>query len=319
MKPSHAPINPLRRVIGLDVAKLTVVLFDPLSRRSREIPNRQADLKAALAPFADYELMVCEATGGHERAALEAALELGLPAHRADAAKVKAFVRSLGGQAKTDAIDARWLARYGQERGAALPRWTPPPPEREGLASLVRHRQNLLARRTETKNRRQAPTSAPILDFLDQEIAFLDGQLAALDQRIAETLASSPELAQAETTLRAIPGIGPVAARTLIALLPELGQLNRKQAASLAGLAPHPRDSGQVQGRRHTGYSGRRELRPAMFMASLSASRRHPALKPFYDRLLAAGKPKRLALTAVARKLVVIANAVLSQKQLLTN
>jgi transposase len=316
MKPSNDPIKPIHRVIGLDVAKATIVLFDPLSRRTCEVPNTKADLQAALAPFADYELMVCEATGGHERPALEAALALGLAAHRADAAKVKSFIRSLGGAAKTDAIDARWLARYGQERGAGLTRWTPPARDREALASLVRHRQDLLAARTEAKNRRAAPSSDPFRDLLDQQIAFLDQQLEALEARIAALVASQEDLARAEATLRAVPGIGPVAARTLLALLPELGRLNRRQAASLAGLAPHPRDSGQAKRRRHVGHAGRYGLKPVLFMASLSASRRHPQLKLFAERLSNAGKPKRVVLTAVSRKLVVLANALLSPDHL---
>lgn len=310
MRPAATSIKAIIRVLGLDVAKATVVLFDPVSGRTFTIANEPAALLEALRPFADYELMVCEATGGHERAALEAAAALGLPAHRADAAKVKNYIRSHGGAAKTDAIDARWLSRYGQERGPSLPLWAAQDPDREAFASLVRHRQDLVATRTQTKNRLSAPGPGPLKRFLRTQLDFLESQIAELDLALKALLKTSRSLGAAEARLRAIPGIGPVSARTLLALLPELGSLNRRQVASLAGLAPHPKDSGQTFGRRRIGKSGRGGLRPVLFMAALSAARAHPALKAFAERLIQAGKPKRLVFTAVARKLLVIANAV---------
>ena len=310
MKPSALPIKAMIRVLGLDVAKATVVLFDPVSGRTLAIANEPQALLEALKPFADYELMVCEATGGYERACLQAAAVLGLPACRADAAKVKSYIRSHGGAAKTDAIDARWLSRYGQERGPSLPLWAPPEEHRELLAALVRHRQHLLAARIEAKNRLSAPGPEALRPFLQAQLDFLQSQVAEIDIAVKRLLADSPDLADAESRLRQIPGIGPVAARTLLALLPELGRLNRKQAASLAGLAPHPRDSGQTSARRHIGRSGRHGLRPVLFMAALAAARAHPQLSTFAQRLVSAGKPKRLVLTAVARKLLVIANAI---------
>lgn len=310
MKPRNAPIKGLSRVVGLDVAKASVTLFDPVSRRTWTVANSFEALLEALRPFAGYELMVCEATGGHERAALQAALTLGLAAHRADALRVKRYIASLGGAAKTDAIDAAWLSRYGQERGAGLLPWLPTDADRDALACLVRHRQDLIDTRTEAKNRRGAPTCQPIAAFLDAQIAFLDGQVRQIDQAIAERLAANPALQDAETRLRAVVGFGPVAARTLIALMPELGRLNRRQAASLAGLAPHPQDSGQFAGRRRIGH-GRQGLRPVLFMAALAAARANPTFKAFAHRLDQAGKPKRLILTAIARKLVVLANAIL--------
>ena len=164
--------------------------------------------------------------------------------------------------------------------------------------------------RTETKNRLGAPGSEALKPFLEAQFAFLESQIGEIDRAMAGLLAASPALASAEARLRTIPGIGPVAARTLMGLLPELGRLNRRQAASLAGLAPHPRDSGQTSGRRHTGRCGRHGLRPVLFMAALSAARAHPELRAFAQRLIAAGKPKRLVFTAVARKLLVIANSV---------
>jgi len=310
MKPTHRTIKGLDRVLGLDVAKANVVLFDPVSGRTWTVVNTPDALFRALKPFADYDLMVCEVTGGYERAALDAALILGLPAYRADALRVKRYIASLGGSAKTDPIDARWLARYGQERGEALGRWQPRDLDRDALASLVRHRQDLVAARTEAKNRRSAPGSEAISAFLDAQIAFLKDQIAKLDQAIADLLAKTGNLADKEARLRQIKGVGPVVARSLLALLPELGRLNRRQAASLAGLAPHPNDSGQRCGYRRV-RGGRPSLRSILFMAALAAMRANPQMKHFADRLICAGKPKRLVLIAVARKIVVLANALL--------
>ena len=306
--PHTAPsVEPGRAVLGLDIAKSTLALYDSVSGASLVVDNNRTALRQALARFAGHDLAVCEVTGGYERAALETAHALGLPIHRADPARAKAFIASHGGHAKTDKADARWLARLGQERFDSLPRWSPPDAERERLALLVRHRQDLVHQRTQAKNRCAAPTSAPVRDLIEAQLAFLDSQIATLDARI-ERLQASASIRPLSALLRKMPGIGPVGASALIALLPELGRLNRREIASLAGLAPHPRDSGQHAGRRHTG-GGRRELRPVLFMMALAAARTCPRLKPFYDRLVEQGKPKRLALTAVARKLIVIANA----------
>ncbi len=309
MKPSRNAIKALDRVLGLDIAKANAVLFDPVSGRTWTVANTLPSLIKALTPFAGHDLMVCEATGGYERAALDAALHVGLRAHRADAAKVKNYIRSHGGAAKTDDIDARWLSRYGQERGANLASWQAPQASREALASLVRLRQDLVAQRTAAKNRRGAPGASAAAAFLKRQVDFLDGEIRALDKAIAQLLKTDTELANAHAQLRKHKGLGPVASTVLLALLPELGRLNRKQAASLARLAPHPNESGQTHGRRRTGRGGRSGVKPALFMAALSAATHNPALSAFYKRLIQAGKPKKLAITAVARKLVVLANS----------
>ncbi|QJP13305.1 IS110 family transposase [Starkeya sp. ORNL1] len=309
------PANAGLRILGADVAKGSIVFHDDQTGRSWSAANTPESLGAALAPYAGYDWLICETTGGYERALLETAAAVGLPAARVDAAQAKAFIASHGGRAKTDRIDAAWLSRYGRERAATLTPWQVPSREREAFAARLRHRQDLLAQRTQAKNRRGAPGAEPLHQLLDRQIHFLTSQIAEIDRLMAEQLDADPDLARHEQILRAIPGIGPVAARTLIALLPELGRLGPKQAASLAGLAPHPRDSGSARKyRRMTG--GRAALRPVLFMAALSAARAHPALSAVYQRLTAAGKPKRLAIAAVARKLVVIANATLRDAQI---
>ena len=304
------PANAGLHILGADVAKHHVFFHDSLSDRGRRVANTPQALREALAPYAACDWVVCETTGGHERTLLEVAHALGLRACRADASRVKAFVASHGGRAKTDPIDAAWLARYGLERTTRLTPWTPPDPVREAFADLLRHRQDLLAQRTQARNRRSAPQAHRLHRLLDQQIGFLTDQVAQIDTDLADLLKANPELARDEETLRAIAGIGPVVARTLIGLLPELGRLGPKQVASLAGLAPHPRESGTFRGRRRMS-GGRTGLRSILFMAALSAARTHPALTAAYQRLVAAGKPKRLALAAIARRLLVIANAVL--------
>ncbi len=307
---------PAAHILGCDVAKREVVIRDSSSGVTHRIANTSAAVSAALDRIRETsgspDLIVCETTGGHERALCVAAIALGLPIHRADAARVKAFIESHGGKAKTDAIDAAWLTRYGSERLKTLALWRPPEPAREAIATCMRHRQTILARRTAAKNRLGAPGQDAVADLLEAEIDFLSRQVATLDARIGELAGQCEDFERDEKALRAIKGVGPVFARSLLAFIPELGSLSAKAAASLAGLAPHPHESGQTR-RKKPASGGRADIKPIAFMAALSAARSHPELSAFYARLIAAGKPKRLALAAVARKLVVIANAVIKQ------
>jgi transposase len=310
MRPSPRPNKTDRRMIGVDVAKATVVIYDSISKRTVAVENDLEALTAALGIYGPDDLLICEATGGYELATLQAALDLGLPAHRADAARVKNFIRSHGGIAKTDKIDAQWLATYGQERHASLALWEARSADRDALAALMRHRSALVAQRVQARNRKSAPTVGRLAPYLDAEITFLDTQIIAIEKDIAQIIAATETLSHDERKLRAIPSIGPVAARSLLAFMPELGTLGRRQAASLAGLAPHPRQSGKTLNASRTS-GGRSELRHILFMVALTAARSNANLKAFYQRLVTAGKPKRLALNAVARKIVVIANAAL--------
>lgn len=302
------PTSPTR-FLGCDVGKEWVVVHDSADDSIRSIPNRPDALARLLAGLDAGCLVVCEATGGHERALLAACLAAGIPAHRADARKVRAFQRSFGTLAKTDAVDARALTAYGRERHPHLSRWQAPDPDRCSLALLLRTRRELVAARTAWTNRLKAPaadhTLAAIIAAL---LACLSNQIARLDAMIQSRIARSATLARLNRTLLAIPGIGPHTAAALIALMPELGTLPRRQAASLAGLAPHPKDSGSSRRYRKT-TGGRPELKQALFLAALAASRHHPRLAPFHKKLRANGKKPLVAHTAVMRRLLVIANA----------
>lgn len=305
-----SPANSIRRVLGADVAKNHIVFHDSLSGQHWSAQNEPEALLQALRPYAGYLWLVCETTGGYERQLLDAAHQLALPACRADAAQVKAFIASHGARAKTDRIDAAWLARYGLERGESLRPWQPPDPNSQAFTDLAHHRQHLIDQRTQASNRRSAPAAHNLHDLLDEQIAFLSGQIDRVDRQMDALVKASSQLRHDEEVLREIPGIGPVASRAILAFMPEIGQCGPKQIASLAGLAPHPRDSGQSSKHRFTS-GGRTDLRAILFLAALSAARAHPTLKVFYKRLLDNGKPKRLALIAVARKLIVIANALI--------
>jgi transposase len=313
--PPQAAAAPAPRVVlGADVGKASVMLHDPSVPRTWSVSNRPGPLRQALRRLPADTRVVCEASGGYERALLDAAAAVGLTAHRVDAARVKAFIASHGARAKTDAKDAAWLARYGAERADTLTPWQPPSPQRIALGELTRHRQDLLAERVQAKNRLAAPTGKAVKDLLRRQIAFLTGQIETLDRRIADLIRQDPELTRADQALQEVPGIGPVVARTLLALLPELGRLSAKQASSLSGLAPHPNDSGTRKGYRRM-RPARTGIKPLLFMAALSAARKHQNLKHFHQRLIQNGKPKRLALAAIARKLLVIANAILKELQ----
>lgn len=303
---THLPVS-IEAVLGLDVAQDSVTLHDLLSRQTLTIANTHAALTAALLPFRDRKLAVCEATGGHEATLLTVLLELAIPAHRADGGKINAFARSLH-LAKTDRLDARTLALYGRERGASLTRWTPPATYQQELTSLVRRRADLVAARKTERTRAKAPGAAAVANSLARTLAFLDGEIKDLEAAIAKLIDTTPELLQRKRVLAELPGVGKTVAASLLALLPELGKLTRRQAAALAGVAPHPDQTGTTRNRGRT-KGGRRVLRPVLFVAALTAIRGDNRLSQFYKRLLAAGKPKRLALVAVMRKIVVIANA----------
>lgn len=304
-----------RPVFGCDVGQDSIVVFDSRSAQHSTVRNASDALNAFTAALPPDGLIVCEATGGHERALLDAALVAGVAAHRADGRKVKAFIRSLGRIAKTDRIDAQGLTRYGQERADHLPPWQAPDPALQSLQALVRLRRELVAQRVAHQQRCQAPGAAtvrahlePLLAQLAQSIAELE---AAIDTLIHDTLA----LRQRCETIQAIPGCGRVAATGLVALMPELGHVDRKAIAALAGLAPHPRQSGQTDAYRRV-RGGRPEVRRFLFMAALSASRHHPELKAFYERLVARGKKKIVAITALMRKLITIINARIRDAQM---
>jgi transposase len=294
------------RFVGCDVGKNEIAVFDSASQTAQRVANTPGTLAGFAARLDKDVLVVCEATGGYEAALLEALLAAGRAAHRADARKVKAFIRSFGTLGKNDDIDARALARYGQERHLQLPRWQPADRQRAELAALVLTRQDMVESRTAWSNRRKAPGA--VTSLIDPVCQTLDEQIRAIEAAIETLLSSCTPLRQAIATLRTIKGLGPVTAPALIALMPELGTLDRKQAAALAGLAPHPNQSGARDGYRRT-RGGRPEVKRLLFLPAMTAARHDPMLSAFYQRLINSGKKPIVALVAVMRKIIVIANA----------
>lgn len=305
------PATTPSRFVGCDVAKREIVVFDSGSGQTRTIPNRKPDLIRFLRSLDANCLVVCEATGGYEARLLQACLACEVPVHRADARKVKAFIRSFGILGKTDAIDARALTQYGIERHQSLARWQQPDPVREELQTLVQLRIDFVQTRQAQSNRLAAPqagATAAATKSLRAVLRTLDAQIRAIEARLRELIKQHPVLARDEAVLRGIKSFGPIVAATLLGLMPELGRICGKRAASLAGLAPHPRQSGNSVGYRAT-KGGRPAIKRALFMAAQVAARHHPELHKTYQRLIANGKKKLVAITAVMRKLIVIANA----------
>lgn len=294
--------------------KDTVTLFDSRSGKTSAVVNTAAMLQAALKPYAGCSdmLAVCEATGGYEDELLGVLERLAIPAHRADAARVKAFIRSCGTRAKTDPIDARHLSEYGLSRARSLPRWQAPDPSQARIKLLVLRRADLVAMRAQEENRRQAPRNKPIAREIAGHIAEITRRIDALDKQIHALIQQDKRMKERQAILMTVPGIGKVIAPVLLALMPELGFVDRKQVASLAGCAPHPRDSGTHKGRRFA-TGGRRQMRPLLFTAAMAASHSKSRIADTYKGMLAAGKSKMTALGAIMRRIVVIANARLKE------
>lgn len=304
---------PVRSFIGCDVGKKEIVVFDSSRQATSRLTNEPKALAAFAASLDPDVLVICEATGGYEAALLHALVSADRPVHRGDARKIKAFIRSFGTLGKTDSIDARALARYGEERHGRLALWQPADEDRVQLNRLVLTRQDMVATRTAWRNRAQAPGAATSL--IDPIVKQLDNQIRAADQAIGALIDNCQPLRNAVATLRSITGIGPITAPALLGLMPELGALDRKQAAALAGLAPHPNQSGNREGYRKL-RGGRPEVRRLLFMAALTAAKRDPGLNAFFQRLVDKGKKRIVALAAVMRKMIVIANARLRQVHL---
>lgn len=299
---------PCVRVLGCDVGKDEIVICDARTGQIETVENRPPALGAFFASVQGESFVVCEATGGYEAALIAAAHDAGSAVHRADPRKAKAFARSLRPYGKTDDLDAQALALYGKERQATLPRWTPKPQALDDLQKLVRLRIDLVQCRADYKRREKAPGTGPDKAHIKRFIDGLSVQIEQIEADIESCLGKEDSLHRTVDVIEAIPGCGHITAVTLAGLMPELGLLSRRQAASLAGLAPHPDTSGKRDGYRST-RGGRPDIKRAMFIAILSAKTHNPAIKQTYDRLLAEGKKKMVAIVACARKLITIINA----------
>ena len=256
--------------------------------------------------------VICEPSGGYERALLEALWAAGLAGRLVHAARVRAFARAQGLLAKTDPIDAVVLREFGELLHPAP--LAAPSPERERLAALVQRREQLVNLRS-MEDQRLSQTRDPVVQKLSARLLReLDQQIEQLAALIKAQIAADATLKAQSERLQQVKSIGPVTASTLLAELPELGTLSRNESGALAGVTPYNRDSGTHRGRR-TIRGGRVRGRRVLYRAAVVATRFNPILKVFYERLVKAGKPKKLALTAVMRKLVVLLNHLLKYPQ----
>jgi transposase len=294
--------------IGIDVAKDRLDVHVLPSNEAFAVARDGKGLAVLierLGPLAPY-LVVLEATGGFELTVAAALVATGMPLAVVNPRQIRDFARATGQLAKTDALDAKVIALFA-ERVRPEPRPVPTEQAR-ALGELVARRRQLIEMMTAERNRRRQLTSHRLIEGVDRLLAMLQKELSELDGDLAEGIRATPAWRERDELLRSVPGVGKVVAHSLIADLPELGRLDRKQIAALVGVAPLNRDSGKWQGKRTT-WGGRAKVRCVLYMAALVASRRNPVLATFYQRLLRAGKAKKLALTAVMRKLLTILNA----------
>lgn len=315
MKPQKLNQTKFSHFIGVDVGKYQLAIHDSQTDKTIFIDNNK---KAILTFFktnklSNNSLLVCEASGGYEAILLACTIDLNIAAHRANARRVKSFIASYGTLAKTDFSDARAIAIYAKERFTSLDLWGGINPISQELQTLVLRRDDLIVMRVAEKNRLQAPglaakTAHYVRRSCENMIAMLNRQVKAIEKMIYRLVSQNEEITMKYNILKSIAGIGSISAILIIAHMPEIGNCTRRKAASLAGVAPHPKDSG-----RHAGYrnvrGGRRALKKALYMPALSATKGNSKFATHYQSLRKNGKKPIVAITAIMRKIITIANA----------
>ena len=304
-------ILPLR-CVGIDVSKHTLDIFDDATGKPERIANAPQPITEQVARWRCGNVFVLfEATGVYDRELAEVLHRAGVRFARINPARARDFARAHGRLAKTDAIDAKMLAGFAR---TMAPSCEPEPdPARNALSLLAKRRDQLVHMRAQEKNRRSETRDPLMIESIARLIDFLDDEVKAIEARIETLIKAEPAISDDARLMRSAPGIGPVACMQLIDQMPELGRVGPKQVAALAGLAPLNVDSGLYRGKRAIG-GGRKRVRDALYMAALNAVRRDNLIKAFYQRLRTAGKPAKLALVAVARKLLTILNAMLRDR-----
>jgi transposase len=258
------------------------------------------------------QLVVLEATGGFERPAAAAIVASGIAVAVVNPRQARDFAKATGTLAKTDKIDAYVLARFA-EALKPEPR-TLPGEEALLLGEILGRRRQLIGMLVAENNRLSAIVSAPVKRRIRAHMRWLEKELSRTDLELEEILEASPVWRENEALLRSVPGVGPTLARTLLAELPELGTITHKRLSALVGVAPFNRDSGRIRGKREV-WGGRARVRTALYMSAMVASKHNPLIREFYERLVEAGKPKKVALVACMRKLLAILNAMMRDRR----
>lgn len=295
--------------VGLDIAKDHIDVGLAPEQRTWQVRQTAAGIKELVADLVRLApaTIVLEASGGYEHDALRAVAEAGLPVARVDPRQVRQFARAAGQRAKTDRLDALILAEFAARMEITIRPL--PDATTEEIQQVVSRRGQVVAMITAEKNRLHQ-AGGRIAEQIRGHIAGLEDQKADLDADLGRLIEQSPVWRAKDELLQTVTGIGAVSARALLAALPEIGTLSRRQAASLAGLAPIARESGTYRGKRYI-QGGRTAVRQALYMATLVATRFNPTLRAFYQRLIAKGKAPKVALTACMRKLLLICNALI--------
>lgn len=298
--------------VGIEVSKATLDIVMRPGGSRESIPNQEAQIGELVRRLSTLRvtLLVVEATGGVERRIVRALAAAELPVIVVNPRQVRDFAKATGRLAKTDKIDAEILAHFGEAVRPAL-RAVPEPASEELRALITRQRQVTEMLTAETN--RLAHSAKAVRKRIEAHIRWLEAELDRVDSELDQSIQQSPIWREQEELLKSVPGIGPVISRTLLAELPELGKLNRKQIAALVGVAPLNWDSGTLRGRRAI-WGGRSAVRAALYMAALVASRRNSTIQDFYRRLRNAGKAPKVALVACMRKLLTILNAMIKHK-----
>jgi transposase len=305
-------MSSLTNVVGIDVAKYKIdVAF---ADHSATIANNQCAIEKELIEKIDSDsIVIMEATGGYEDLLVTILHQHQIPLAVVQPRRVRCFAQSLGQLAKTDALDARVIAEFG--RVAQPTPQSVKSPEQKSLEALVTIRRQVIDLISQENNRRQQTTDQQSQEFIQQTLGFLKKQLKTIDAQLAESVRKHSANSRNAEIMNSVKGVGPVLVATLLAELPELGQLNRNQIASLVGVAPMNNDTGQRVGKRQI-RGGRSQVRRVLYMSTLAATRFNPQIKSFYQRMLIAGKPKKVALVAAMRKLLAILNTLIKKDEL---
>ena len=293
--------------VGIDVAKTRLDLALEPSGEAWSVPNEAAgiqDLVSRLTPLGPT-LIVLEATGGYEAAVTATLASAGLPVVVTNPRQVRDFAKACGRLAKTDALDARILARFAAQ---VRPAPRPLPTEAAQLLDALLTRRRQLVEMLTAETNRLGVARGPVRRDITQHIRWLQRRLKAADGELKAAIQGSPVWRAKDDLLQSVPGVGRVLSLTLLAELPELGRLSRREIAALVGVAPLNRDSGRRRGKRLV-WGGRAPVRAVLYMAALAATRANPVIRAFFERLRAAGKPFKVAVTACMRKLLTILNA----------
>jgi transposase len=301
-------------IVGIDVSKDRLDIAVRPGGEAFVVERTAAGLELLAGRLRELSphIVALEATGGFETVAAATLAAAALPVVVVNPAQIRAFAKALGQRAKTDPIDAAVIAHFAE---ATKPEPRPlPDAATRLLADLVARRRQIVEMIGAERQRQKRVTIPRLSTSIARLLKALEKELASLDADIDDAVRGSPAWRAKEDLLASVPGVGPTIARTLMAELPELGKLGRKEIAALAGLAPFTRQSGQWRGHSFIG-GGRTAVRTALFMGAMVAKRHNPVLKAFFDRLVAAGKPKMVALIAVARKLLTILNAIVRDQR----